>query len=75
MSKFAEGTDPEYIKKVNEELYGTKGSIGGGSGGVTPYPNQTPKVAGYMGIPQIGWIAIIGVGVYYAYSKGMFKKL
>ena len=33
------------------------------------------NTAGYMGIPQIGWIAIIGVGVYYAYTKGMFKKL
>jgi len=33
------------------------------------------KTAGYMGIPKIAWIAIIGVGVYYAYSKGMFKKL
>jgi len=35
-------------------------------------PSST-KSAGYMGIPKIGWIAIIGVGVYYAYTKGMFK--
>ena len=42
-----------------------------------PFPpgRTSTQVAGYMGIPQIGWIAIIGVGVYYAYSKGMFKKL
>ena len=29
--------------------------------------------AGYMGIPKIGWIAIIGVLGYFAYTKGMFK--
>ena len=33
------------------------------------------KKAGFMGIPTIAWVALIGVGVYYAYSKGMFKKL
>ena len=33
------------------------------------------KTAGFMGLPKIAWIAIIGVGLYYAYSKGMFKKL
>tara|TARA_R100000908_G_scaffold64977_2_gene50977 strand:+ start:2268 stop:2483 length:216 start_codon:yes stop_codon:yes gene_type:complete len=69
MSRFAEGTDPEYIKKVNEELYGDNSSVED-----TPLPASTQS-AGYMGIPQIGWIAIIGVGVYYAYTKGMFKKL
>jgi len=26
-----------------------------------------------MGIPKIGWIAIIGVLGYFAYTKGMFK--
>tara|TARA_R110001592_G_scaffold196051_1_gene443766 strand:+ start:769 stop:972 length:204 start_codon:yes stop_codon:yes gene_type:complete len=67
MSKFAEGTDPEYIKKVNEELYGDN------SVEDTPLPPST-KSAGYMGIPKIGWIAIIGVGLYYAYTKGFLKK-
>jgi len=33
------------------------------------------KTAGFMGLPKIAWIAIIGAGLYYAYSKGMFKKL
>jgi predicted nucleic acid-binding Zn-ribbon protein len=33
------------------------------------------NTAGFMGLPKVAWIAIIGVGVYYAYSKGMFKKL
>ena len=75
MSKFAEGTDPEYIKKVNEELYGDNSSVED-----TPLPvEDTPlppsiKSAGYMGIPKIGWIAIIGVGLYYAYTKGFLKK-
>ena len=37
--------------------------------------NTDVTTAGFMGLPKIAWIAIIGVGVYYAYSKGMFKKL
>jgi len=32
------------------------------------------KTAGFMGLPKIAWIAIIGAGLYYAYSKGMLKK-
>jgi len=31
--------------------------------------------AGFMGLPTMAWIAIGGVALYYAYSKGMFKKL
>ena len=38
-------------------------------------PSLGEKTAGFMGLPKIAWIAIIGVGVYYAYSKGMLKKL
>jgi hypothetical protein len=66
MSRFAEGTDPEYIKKINEGLYAE------GMFRDTPLPPST-KSAGYMGIPKIGWIAIIGVLGYFAYTKGMFK--
>lgn len=33
------------------------------------------NTAGYMGIPKIAWLVIIGGGLYYAYSKGMFKKI
>ena len=38
---------------------------------------DAPKVAtaGFMGLPTMAWIAIGGVALYYAYSKGMFKKL
>jgi len=38
---------------------------------------DTDKVvtAGFMGLPNLAWIAIGGVALYYAYSKGMFKKL
>ena len=38
---------------------------------------DTPKVvtAGFMGLPTMAWIAIGGVALYYAYSKGMLKKL
>ena len=32
------------------------------------------KTAGFMGLPKVAWIAIVGVGVY-AYSQGMLKKL
>jgi hypothetical protein len=32
------------------------------------------QTAGFMGLPKIAWIAIIGAGLYYAYSKGMLKK-
>ncbi len=88
MSKFAEGTDPEYIRQVNEQLYGDKNR----TVSAVIYPNRPDETegdplpdtelapnnvtsAGYMGIPKIGWIAIIGVGLYYAYTKGMFKKL
>jgi len=36
---------------------------------------KTTTTAGYMGIPNIAWIAIGGVAIYYAYSKGMLNKL
>ena len=45
---------------------------------VTTTTTATPSgttTAGFMGLPKVAWIAIIGVGVYYAYSKGMLKKL
>lgn len=32
------------------------------------------KTAGFMGLPNLAWIAIGGVILYYAYQKGMFKK-
>jgi|TARA_B100001094_G_scaffold308747_1_gene341726 hypothetical protein len=32
------------------------------------------KKAGFMGLPTLAWVAIIGAGVYYAYTKGVFKK-
>ncbi len=32
------------------------------------------KKAGFMGLPTLVWVAIIGAGVYYAYTKGVFKK-
>ena len=41
----------------------------------TEIEDSKTKKAGFMGLPTIAWVAIIGVGVYYAYSKGMFKKL
>ena len=37
--------------------------------------DSTTKTAGFMGIPTIAWIAIGGVALYYAYSKGMLKKI
>jgi hypothetical protein len=40
-----------------------------------PVVAPTPITAGYMGIPNIAWIAIGGVAIYYAYSKGMLNKL
>ena len=40
--------------------------------GSTPMGLNT---AGFMGLPTMAWIAIGGVALYYAYSKGMFKKL
>lgn len=33
------------------------------------------KTAGFMGLPTVAWIAIGGIALYYAYSKGMFKKI
>jgi len=33
------------------------------------------KKAGFMGLPTVAWIAIGGIALYYAYSKGMFKKI
>jgi|TARA_B100001094_G_scaffold308747_1_gene341725 hypothetical protein len=88
MSRFAEGTDPEYIKKVNDALYGAGKDdaevkeellaeaevIGPGDNVGTKPAEVKPKKAGFMGLPNLAWIAIIGVGVYYAYSKGIFKK-
>jgi hypothetical protein len=81
MSRFAEGTDPEYIKKVNDALYGAGKEllaeaevIGPGDNVGTKPAEVKPKKAGFMGLPNLAWIAIIGVGVYYAYSKGIFKK-
>ena len=106
MSRFLPGTNPEYIKTVNNALYGEgheaslKGDetvreellqeaaeIGSGCDDgylvddngvcVAEVTDDADKVvtAGFMGLPKVAWIAIIGVGVYYAYSKGMFKKL
>lgn len=40
-----------------------------------PTGELSPQTAGFMGLPKIAWIAIIGIGVYYAYSKGMLKKI
>ena len=87
MSRFAEGTDPEYIRQVNEHLYGDKDR----TVSTVNYPNRPDETegdplpdtqlatdnvtsAGYMGIPKIGWIAIIGVLGYFAYKKEVFKK-
>lgn len=33
------------------------------------------KTEEYMGIPKIAWVVIVGAGLYYAYSKGMLKKI
>ena len=96
MSRFAQGTDPEYVKTVNDALYGAGKDdpqvkeellaeaelIGPGDNVGTAPVDVKPTTAGFngygnkfMGLPNLAWIAIIGVGVYYAYSKGMFKKL
>jgi len=89
MSRFAQGTDPEYVKTVNDALYGAGKDdpqvkeellaeaelIGPGDNVGTAPADVKPTTAGFMGLPNLAWIAIIGVGVYYAYSKGMFKKL
>tara|TARA_R100000908_G_C3755948_1_gene150531 strand:+ start:2956 stop:3246 length:291 start_codon:yes stop_codon:yes gene_type:complete len=37
--------------------------------------DSTTKTAGFMGIPTIAWIAIGGVALYFAYKKGMLKKI
>ena len=80
MSRFAEGTDPEYIRQVNEQLYGDKSTTNrpdkteGDSFPDTQLATDNVTSAGYMGIPKIGWIAIIGVLGYFAYKKGVFKK-
>jgi hypothetical protein len=51
---------------------------------VTPTPTTptttttittTPKTAGIMGLPNIAWVAIAGVAIYYGNKKGMFKKI
>ena len=82
MSKFAENTKPEYVEKVNDALYGAgkddaevKEELLAEAEAIGPEAEPVVKTAGYMGIPKIAWVALIGVGVYYAYSKGMFKKL
>jgi len=101
MTRFAQGTNPEYIKKVNNALYGEgheaslegdetvreelleeaeaigpgDNIITGDTTGISDTTTPTPTTAGYMGIPKIAWVAIIGVGVYYAYSKGMLDKI
>jgi hypothetical protein len=80
MSRFAEGTDPEYIRQVNEQLYGDKSTTNrpdeteGDPLPDTQLATDNVTSAGYMGIPKIGWIAIIGVLGYFAYKKGVFKK-
>ena len=72
----------EKITEFNDNLYG-EGRIERGD--IIDYntvkiedaPVDTPKVvtAGFMGLPNLAWIAIGGVALYYAYSKGMFKKI
>ena len=66
------------LARLNRELmlkqmaYGTPGWM------PSPYPNQLSKkvvTAGFMGLPKTAWIAIVGVSLYYAYSKGMLKEL
>lgn len=87
MSRFLPGTDPKYIEKVNDALYGAgkddaevkeellaEAEVIGPGDNVGTTPADEPKKAGFMGLPNLAWIAIIGVGVYYAYTKGMFKK-
>ena len=63
------------VEEANKECRylhsrGSKGPLNPDFGG---NPDCKPQVAGYMGIPKIGWIAIIGVLGYFAYTKGMFK--
>ena len=36
---------------------------------------DTTTTAGFMGLPKVAWIVIGGVALYFAYSKGMFKKI
>ena len=48
---------------------------GGGSPPMALGDVSKVATAGFMGLPTIAWIAIGGVALYYAYSKGMFKKL
>lgn len=40
----------------------------------TTVADTDTKKAGFMGLPTIAWVVFIGVGVYYAYTKGVFKK-
>ena len=99
MTRFAQGTNPEYVATINNAMYGDgkdnpqvqqelleeASNIGPtGEGPLnddgTPVikvmdASYTTNTAGFMGIPNIAWIAIVGVGLYYAYSQGMFKKL
>lgn len=37
--------------------------------------DTSTKTAGFMGVPTIAWIAIGGVALYFAYKKGMLKKI
>jgi hypothetical protein len=101
MTRFAQGTNPEYVATINNAMYGDgkddpqvqqelleeANNIGPtGEGPLnddgTPVSvmsgddvSSSTTTAGFMGIPNIAWIAIVGVGLYYAYSQGMFKKL
>lgn len=66
--------DPDSIK-VNLNT-GSDGLTNGDTNddSVTNGDTET-KTAGFMGLPTVAWIAIGGIALYFAYSKGMFKKI
>lgn len=68
--KFGSPVSP--VRPPVEETDETTDESDNGTNGTTT--NGETKTAGFMGLPTIAWIAIGGIAVYYAYSKGMFKK-
>ena len=60
--------------KINLDISVDDTEIDNGQSGEAPLGSKT-NTAGFMGISTTAWIAIVGIGLYYAYTKGMLKKI
>ena len=81
MTRFAQGTDPEYIKKVNEAMYGkgkdneeVKKELIEEAEEILE-KNDNVKTAGIGGNKTIMFLLIGGIVLFYLNKQGFFKKI